>query len=207
VFRATSPDGIAFVPDMQPAIANAGAPSLVRLADGSYAAYVSIPDNATGGRGISRSISFDAATFDPPQQILQPASVTDPVLWRDVDRLASPFAESLTDASGKPFVRLWFAAHGTESATSMQFGKTLPTPPDFSIGEAATPDQNAATAFVPYPFNPVFDRVLEFLTHPSELEPAVVSFGDQRLLYYRRAAADGTKSENLAVARSPAQPQ
>jgi hypothetical protein len=101
-------------------------------------------------------------------------------------------------------LRLWFAAHGTESATSLQFGEAQPTPPDFSVGEAAARD---GASFVPYPFNPVFDRVVNFLDHPSELDPAVIAWDSGWLLYYRRAASDGSKPENLAVARSPAMPR
>ena len=206
VLRASSPDGITFAPDAQPALAAAQSPSLVQLYDGSYAAYFAIPGgpDGPGGPGVGRATSRDGVTFDLQPDVLSPAQVSDPVLWRDVDRISSPFAQALLGVDGKPFVRLWFSAHGTESASSMQFGETLPTPPDFSIGEAAAGD---GATFQPYPFNPVFDRVLEFLTHPSELDPAVVPFHDQWLLFYRRAAADGTKSENLAVARSPAQPE
>jgi hypothetical protein len=152
------------------------------------------------GYGTRAGSVYLKASLDAPVEVLTPAQIADPVQWRDVDALASPFVEALTDAQGKPFIRLWFAAHGTETAASSQFGTSIPTPPNWSIGEAASYD---GITFTPYPFDPVFDRTLDFTKHPSELDPAVVTFGGQHLLYYRRAAADGTRSENLAVARNP----
>ena len=197
---ATSSDGVAFTPSAAPVLAGADQPSLIAAPMGGLVAYYLGADGTIG-----RATSTDGAAFTAaPPAVLTPAAVSDPILWRGVDELASPFAQALTDPSGQPFVRLWFSAHGTESAASQQFGKTLPTPPDFSIGEAAS---TGGAPFVPYPFDPVFDRVLEFLTHPSELDPAVIALGDSWLLYYRRAAADGSQSENLAVARSPVVPR
>ena len=168
-------------------------PSLTAAAAGGFAVYYLRADGAIG-----RAASADGARSPPPRRCSPPIRLSDPILWRGVDALASPFAQALTDPAGQPFVRLWFAGHGTESAASEQFGKTLPTPPDFSIGEAASTD---GARFVPYPFDPVFDRVLEFLTHPSELDPAVIALGDTWLLYYRRADADGTSRR---TSRSPA---
>jgi hypothetical protein len=135
--------------------------------------------------------------------VLAPAALDDPVLWRGVDVIAAPFAEARVAPDGSSFVRLWFAARGQESGASMQFERVVPTPANFSIGEAAASD---GARFQPYPFNPVFDRVVDFLTHPSELDPAVVEWRGEWRLYYRRASADGTRNDNLAVARSPAQP-
>jgi len=193
---ALSNDGVAFVPSMH--FHDGGdQPSVIGLQQGDQALYYV----DAGGHVERRLIS--GGSFGAPQVVLAPAALSDPILWRGVDRIASPFAQALAGPDGKPFVRLWFSAHGTESADSLEFGKLVPTPPDWSVGEAA----GDGASFTPYPFNPVFTRVLDFLTHPSELDPAVIALGDQWLLYYRRAAADGSKSENLAAARSPQQPQ
>jgi hypothetical protein len=197
LIAASSPDGIAWQSTALGGLTGM-APSLGRRRDGSFVLYYAVPDGATGGRGISRASGTDPFSFRSGETVLEPARLSDPVLWRNVDRIASPFVQVLDD-----FERLWFAAHGEESAASIQFDKVIPTPANFSIGEAAS----VGNGFVPYPFNPVFDRVLEFLTHPSEVDPAVITYGDTWLLYYRRAAADGTKSDNLALARSPVDPK
>jgi hypothetical protein len=125
------------------------------------------------------------------QLILSPDQVGSD-LWKDVDALDAPFFDDQQ--------RLWFAGHGVESGPSSQFGTSIPTPPNWSIGVALTAD---GQTWLPYPFDPAFSRTLDFTQHPSEMEPTVVSFGGSQLLYYRRAAADGTASENLAVARNP----
>jgi hypothetical protein len=192
---ATSPDGSAWTTS-QHAMNGGDQPSLIALQPGGdLVAYFAAPDGTVARQTIVGS-AFGAA-----ETVLAPAQLSDPVLWRGVDRIASPFAQQLTDANGRPFVRLWFAGHGTEVANALEFGKQVPTPPDFAVGEAASTD---GRSFVPYPFNPVFTRVLDFLTHPSELDPAIATLDDtHQLLYYRRAAADGTQSENLAAARTP----
>jgi hypothetical protein len=199
IFRATSNDGVIFTADRSAIINTGVAPSAIRLEDGTVALYFQVPDGASGGRSVARATSADGLTFSTPEVVLEPAEAQLPVYWREVDRLASPFAESLRDPAGKPFVRLWFAGHGLESATSIQFGEAVPTPPNFSIGEAASYD---GKRFVPYPFNPVFDRVSDFLNHPSELEPAVIPYRGGWMLYYRRANADSSRSDNLAVAKN-----
>jgi hypothetical protein len=196
--HAASPDGAAFTPSGTIDLAGGEEPSVVSLPDGTWV-YFTIAES-----GVERAQLLAGGALGQPAQVLAPAALSDPVLWRGVDRIASPFAQSLTGPDGEPFVRLWFAARGVDSADSLEFGESVPTPPDYSIGEAASTD---GRSFVPYPFNPVFTRVLDFLTHPSELDPAVIALGDTWLLYYRRAAADGSQSENLAAARSPQQPQ
>lgn len=201
---STDADGTAFVTDAQPLLAQAAQPSLVQLAGGGFfALYAALPEGTSGGRSLARATSTDGKSFSPLEVVLTPADATDPVLWRDLDRLASPFAQVLRDPDGEPFVRLWFAGHGVESAPSMQFGAQIPTPPNDSIGEAAGYD---GAHLQPYPFDPAFSRVVELLTHPSESDPAVISYGSGFILYYRRTAADGTNDDNLAWARSPALP-
>jgi hypothetical protein len=192
---AQAEDGISFSNTFH--MTGADQPSLVALPSGAQVVYY------VDANGSVQREELPPGEPNIPHVVLAPPQLTDPVLWRGVDRIASPFAQALTAPDGQPFVRLWFSARGTESAGSLEFGKVVPTPPDWSIGEAA----GDGATFTPYPFNPVFTRVLDFLTHPSELDPAVISVGDEWLLYYRRAAADGSKSENLAAARSPQQPQ
>lgn len=197
LFAARSPDGIRWSTPA-PALPGARQPSLLRQPDGTLALHAATTDGA-----ITRFVAGADLVFATPQAVLTPVSVRSS-LWPDVDMLASPFAEGYVDAAGGPRVRLWFAAHGTESAPSMQFGMPVPSSPDFSIGVALSLD---GTGFVPDAYNPVFSRTLDFINHPSALDPAVVDLGDRWLLYYRRAMPDGSGGESLAVAQSPALPR
>ncbi len=191
LYRADSADGIAFdAPRL--AIADASLPSLLLQGDGLIAYLLQggeVVRYVDSGGGWSRA-----------QSVLTPSTVTDPTYWRSVDALGAIFVEHAQDGAGADLTRLWFSAHGQESESSMQFGAPVPTPPDFSVGLATSTDGNT---FSLYPYNPIFDRTLEFLDHPSELDPAVIEFQGRRLLYYRRAAPDGSGNENLAVAQSP----
>jgi hypothetical protein len=196
VVLATSSDGVSFAAPAA-TVDDAAEPSLL-AADGQWSLYF-----ARGGE-LLRATGDSPSTLSAAATVLTPDALTDPTLWRDVDRIASPFAERRFDAGGHAVVRLWFAARGTESAAAFNFGAVQATPPNFSVGEAASSD---GQSFVPYPFNPVFDRTTEFINHPSELDPAVIRFVGEQLLYYRRAAADGSGSQNLAVAHNPARPR
>ena len=157
------------------------------------------------GSGIGLASADDIHPFAPqPAFALAPSSVTSPV-WQDVNLIDSPFAEPFTAPDGTRSIRLWFAARGLESGDSQQFGMTVPEAPNFSIGMAATLD---GTTLVPYPYDPTFDRTLQFLDHLGEHDPAVLettdSDGNPRLLlYYRGTAADDSHSTNLGVAVSP----
>ncbi len=140
-----------------------------------------------------------------PRPVLTPADVTDPVMWRNVDRVGSPFALVATSPLGQPAVHVWFDAFGQESADSIQFGTPTPIPPNDSVGFASTlmaqPDR-----LIRYAENPVFDRVQALLDHRAERAPAVLQIGDEAyLLYYVGASADGTQAEGIGVAKNPAE--
>lgn len=194
IFAAESADGIAF-----------GAPGLVVAGDLHAPAAATTPAGDVllfvhlgGGSAIAR-VEGGVAT-----PVFRPIDTTDPVLWRDVQRVRSPYLIADDASVGPPAVRLWFSAFGTESAASEQFGELVPIPPNDSIGYAAAPLGDPA-GFVTWPFNPVFDRVVAFLDHRSELGPAVVRIPGQDawLLYYGGARADGSEPEGLGVARNP----
>jgi hypothetical protein len=180
------------------ALPNARQPSLTVAPDGTPLLFAVDADG-----NVTRFVGTSDLVFSTPVVVLTPAGARTP-LWPDVDALASPFADAYTDADGSPRLRLWFAAHGTESGPSSQFGTPTPTPPDYSVGVAVSTD---GVTFIPDAYNPVFDRITDFINHPSELDPAVARFGDRWLIYYRRARADGSAGETLAVARSPAVPR
>ena len=196
LYAARSTDGFAWSTPTR-ALPNARQPSLLAQPDGTLALWVVDPDG-----NVTRFTAGADLRFSTPVVALTPEAVRTP-LWPDVDQLASPFAERYVDADGGPRVRLWFAAHGTETAPSTQFGTPMPTPPDFSVGLAVFDGER----FIPDAYDPVFDRTTDFINHPSELDPAVVELGDRWLLYYRRAKPDGSAAETLAVAQSPALPR
>lgn len=203
--RATSRDGIAFtvdpVPLLVPSMAweqsGLDAPALAPApAGGLLLYYGTVARDALGVAESADGILFRAAA----EPVLVPDDVVDPVLWRKLDRIASPFAEAARDPRGQPFLRIYFSARGQESGTTVQDGVLMEIPPNFSVGEAATID---GRTLIPWPFNPVFDRVQVFVRHPAELEPAVIPVGNRRLLYYRSAAADESPPTNLGVAENP----
>jgi hypothetical protein len=195
-------DGVTFGAPAFVAPAPPGAqPSLALLPDDSLFVYFV---DGTGNLARVGGGKSGAGGFGTPEVVLVPAAVAEPTLWAGVDRLASPFAQVWLENDGAPTIRLWFAARGVETAPSQQFGQLVPVPPNWSIGEAASLD---GVHFQPYGFNPVFDRTVDFTRHPSELDPAVIDLGSEWHLFYRRAAPDGSASENLALARTPIAPR
>jgi hypothetical protein len=201
LFAARSTDGATWsIPT--PALPNARSPSLVVQPDGTLALYVVDPDG-----NLTRFSSGADLAFSTPLVALTPESARTPA-WPDVDALASPFVQPYVDpnsVSGGSFrLRLWFAAHGTESGPSSQFGVPTQSPPDWSVGLAVSAD---GATFIPDAYDPVFDRTTDFINHPSELEPAVVATNERWLLYYVRAKPDGSAAETLAVATSPITPR
>jgi hypothetical protein len=203
--RATSRDGIAFTVDPAPLLvpsraweqSGLDAPALAPApAGGLLLYYGTVARDAIGVAESADGILFRAAA----EPVLVPDDVMDPVLWRKPDRIASPFAEAARDPRGQPFLRIYFSARGQESGATVQDGVPTEIPPNFSVGEAATTD---GRALIPWPFNPIFDRVQVFVRHPAELEPAVIPLGNRRLLYYRSAAADESPPTNLGVAENP----
>jgi hypothetical protein len=234
IWRAISDDGVSyrFEPAADPVLEDAGdarAPSVVRDASG-WALYY----ETGAGIRMARSadgIAFDAPTTPlagdwhapaavvapggatlvfvqdgtgAPRAVYAPADVTDPVLWRAVERVGSPYALVESGPLGAPTLRLWFDAFGTESGSSVQFGEIVAIPPNDSIGFASAPASDPA-ALATYPFNPVFDRVVAFLEHRAERGPAVVRVPGREayLLYYGGGKADGSEVEGLGVARNP----
>jgi hypothetical protein len=179
------------------------APALAALSDGRVALVCS-----DGGALTRRDAAGPDAPFGPAAVVLTPADVERAGLWEMLGPLESPSLEALRDAAGTPRLRLWFAAVGRESGPSRQFDAEVPTPPNSSVGVAAAPDEHSP--FVVYDTNPVFDRVLEFLNHPGEREPAVAATPSAatpvQWMVYRRTSADGARSDGIAAARSPARP-
>jgi hypothetical protein len=191
---ADSADGISFGAPRLVIPGDFHAPGAVVLPSGDVYVYV-----AEGDRG---GLALWVGAGDP-RPVLSMTQVTDPVMWRAVDHVGSPFALVETSPLGQPAVHVWFDAFGQESEDSIQFGEPTPVPPNDSIGFASTllaqPD-----ALVLYQYNPVFDRIEALLDHRGERQPAVVRVGDEAyLLYYVGSSADGTQADGIGVARNP----
>jgi hypothetical protein len=154
------------------------------------------------GAGIGLATAPDGVTFTKQvAPVLTPATVTEPVLWREVSRIGQPWARVTADALGDPVVGLYFSAFGMESAAALEFDQLKQVPPNFSVGYSAAYARDLV--FTPYPTNPVMDRVVEFLTHESEIGPTVVESGDGYLMYFVRADAPGAVFGNIGVASNP----
>ncbi len=134
-----------------------------------------------------------------PEIIYTPADVIDPVHWRDVQQVGSPFV--LVENG---FLLLWFDAFGSETRDVIKFGLPEVVPPNDSIGFASAP-ASAPLALVSYPYNPIFDRPVLFADHQAERAPAVARVpGSERwLLYYEGLSADGTRRQGIGVAGNP----
>jgi hypothetical protein len=126
----------------------------------------------------------------------------DPVLWRAVSRVRSPFAAVESDGAGRTLYRMWVAAYGFESGIAESFGTVDQVRANYSIGYLVSTD---GLSFTPYSFNPGFDRVApnSFVNHESEMCPAVLFFKEKTLLFYGVSNADAETWDNLGWAVNP----
>jgi hypothetical protein len=191
---AEGPDGVIFD---EPELVLAGdyhAPAAVRGPDGQTLVYLQEGDGTA-------LLLWDGESTDT---VLLPTQVSDPQLWRNVSRVGSPSALVVTGSLGEPTVYLWFDAFGAESGDSVQFGEVVPLPPNDSVGFAAAPFA-APNIFSPYPYNPVFDRVVVFLEHRAERAPSVIAApgGREWLLYYEGYSPEGTSADGIGLAVNP----
>jgi hypothetical protein len=190
---ALSDDGKAFTRMPAQVHATGLSPGAAVLDDGTLLIYYD------AGGAIGLVTSADAQTFDDHGPVLTAAQVTDPLLWRFIDRIGQPAAHARNDA-GREIVQLWFTGHGVEVSSSTQSGMPAPPVPNDSIGYAVSTDRGLS--FTIYPFNPVFDRVENFVDHDQEFTPAVAPAGDGYLMIY--GAADSKNiSSNLGSAQNP----
>jgi hypothetical protein len=197
IAEAIGSDGVSFGAPSTYLSGDVHAPAATPGPDGELMVFVEV--GAREGIGL--------VTGGTVVTILEPFDVTDPILWREVQTIGSPYILVDETELGEPTVRLWFDAFGEESASAVQFGEMVPTPPNDSIGYASAPAGEPARMVV-WPFNPIFDRVLTFLEHRAERSPAVVRVPgtEAYFLYYEGSSTDGTEQDGLGVARTPAAP-
>jgi hypothetical protein len=191
---ARSADGVTFSSPQTALVGGAGAsafhaPSAVVLPGGSVAVYYQIGDGAAIGlaTGPLGGVLANQGPVLTPAQVIVPQTTPAAPFWDQIVAITSPHA-ALTAGADGPSLRLWFSAFGHESADSIQFGKVVPIPPNYSIGYAAG-NPASPGSLEPWPYGPVYDRVSAFLDHRDELSPGVVQLtidgapGDAYLLY------------------------
>ncbi len=161
---------------------------------------------AGNGESIRTILSGDTMgtsfAMSDRQTVLLPQSLTDPILWRAVSRVHSPFVLAEPDGAGNMLVKLWVSAFGFESGIAESFGTIDQVRANLSIGYLVSTD---GFSFVRYPFNPVFDRVApnSFVNHESEATPAILRHRGKTFLYYGISDADVTVWRNLGWAVNP----
>jgi len=207
--RAVSEDGRRWTRDAAPVLVpEAGetalrAPAAVRdPLTGRVRLYYEVGD----GVQIRTVVSADAqgASFAGAERrvVLFPHQLIDPVLWRAVSRVHSPFVLVEGDGAGGTLFKLWVSAYGFESGIAESFGTIDQVRANLSIGYLVSRD---GENFERFAFNPVFDRVApnSFVNHESEASPAIVRRGQRTFLFHGIADADSTTWNNLGWAVNP----
>lgn len=227
---ARGEDGVRFVA-APGSVTPGAAPSAVALADGSVDLVWEAPDDpggllaaryTNGALGPTASLVSDGTTYRAPTHLLvgdvrfviarreRDGAVValDGSIMLDAAAFVAPPYVLSASAIGSPFLeradgvdRLWLTLRGVESGPSIQFGAAVPTPENDSIALAVRRD--AASPFLPFPFNPVLARTESITMPPFERAPSTVVYRNARWLYYNRAGFDGATPQNLRVARSP----
>lgn len=207
--RATSEDGRRWVRDSTPVLLPAhDEPSIHSPAvildptTGRVRLYYTIGDGVAVRSVLSDDPQGTSFSSLNRQTVLTPDVLVDPVLWRAVSRVRSPFVTVEGNGVGQPLYRMWVAAYGFESGIAESFGTVDQVRANYSIGYLVSTD---GITFIPYSFNPVFDRVApnSFVNHESEMCPAVLSLQGKTVLLYGISNADAQTWDNLGWAINP----
>jgi len=119
----------------------------------------------------------------------------DPLFWRGVQRVTSPFAVERDGA-----MLLYVAARGAEgSDAQVAAGGVYPADVNDSIALLASRD---LVAWDRFPTGPVLARRTNLRTYLGELEPAVMFLDEGAWLVYVGADASGVATTGLGLAIS-----
>ncbi len=207
--RATSTDGRHWTRENPPALTPAAdEPSIhspaavVDPATGRVRLYYTVGDGVAVRTVLSDDAQGTAFPAFGRQTVLTPDALVDPVLWRAVSRVRSPFVLVEGDGRGGTLYRMWVSAYGFESGIAESFGTVDQVRANYSIGYLVSTD---GLSFTPFAFNPVFDRVApnSFVNHESELCPAVLPMKEKTFLFYGISNADANTWDNLGWAVNP----
>jgi len=185
-------DGRTFEASPDPVLADAGrAPSATADGDVLTLAY----ERDDGIVVVRGPIDGPLAPVAGP---IDSAFFEDPEMLRDVGDLGSPELVRRTTALAEPLYLLYADATGVETSDIVLGDEPRAPPRTPSIVLAAA---GVDLAFAPYPFGPVFARVVNVTDYRSETEPSVVFAGGEALLYY--VGGDEGVSRATQVAAGP----
>ena len=198
IVRAVSKDGWTFERDASAVIEPSaaweqgwvGAPGAAVRFGSVVLLYEAARGEAVGMAQLEANGAVRAREQEPA---LQPTDFEDGVLWRQVERVGSPFALM---RDGSLFVYL--TVRGVEGSDAEPVGAApYPADPNDSIGLASTDDLRAWTTF---PTGPVFARRTNLRAYLGEREPCVLAASEGTWLAYVGADASGDFVTGLGLA-------
>jgi hypothetical protein len=166
-----------------------GSPSVVLFQGETLLFYEGGP---AAGVGLAR-VSGGVATRAGSGPILTPATLEDPLFWRDVTQVGAPYAVVAGDV-----LRVYFTGRGVDGSDAIVAGTAVPADPTDSIGLLASLD---GVTFAPYPAGPVFARVINLREYLGEREAAVQMLpGGGATIVFVSTDSTGTIEDGLAQA-------
>lgn len=122
---------------------------------------------------------------------IDPTRVEDPLFWRSIQSVSTPYAVVVNDA-----VRIYFTALGAEGNAAVDGDALLPADINYSIGMITTRD---FVNYESFPTGPIYARRTSLRAYLGEREPHLLFSDDGVRLYFRATTAGGTDA-GLAVA-------
>jgi hypothetical protein len=185
--RATG-DGASFEADAEPVVAApARSPGAASLGGGVVLAV------SDGAGAVLLLRSADGRAFEPASATVDAGLFEDEQTFRLAADLGSPELVAERSPLGEERVVLYADALGVETSDLVLGEEPRAAPRTRSVvAAAATPD----LAFEPYPFGPVFARVVNVTDYRREGAPSVVRRGSEVWLYY---VGDETEGPSVAV--------
>ncbi len=135
-----------------------GSPSVFDFQGSTFLLY---EGGQGAGIGLAKVLTNHAHRTQP-NPILFPASVMDPVFWRDITNVGRPQAVVVGDS-----VRILFTARGIEGFSAMTSAGNAAAEPNDSIGLATTIDLQS---FALFPTGPVYTRLVNLRAYLGESE-------------------------------------
>jgi hypothetical protein len=198
IARAVSTDGgRTFTRDPSPVLVPAasweqgwvGSPAVVTFQGATLLFYEGGPRAGVGLARLGPAGAVRAGTGP----VIAPATVTDPVFWRDVTEVGAPYA--LADGG---VLRVYFTARGVWGVDAETGATPIPADPNDAIGMAASLD---GATFSLYPTGPVYGRVTNLRTYLGEREAAVQLLpGGGAAITFVSTDAPGTSESGLEAA-------
>ena len=198
IVRAQSVDGSIFSRDAAPVLVpsepweegRVASPAIVRWHGESIMAYEGGPG---AGIGLARIDAEGHATRLTTGAWLTPADFEDPVMWRYIERIGSPF---VVERDGALLVYLTVRGmEGSDAVTGTTGG--YPADPNDSIGLVATRDLVEVERFVS---GPVFARRTNLRAYLGEAEPSVLLQSSGSWLVFAASDASGRQRTGLGLA-------